>query len=84
MFAALQILVYDTIAGQTHAAGVLWVGAAVICVIAPLAINSVGRAVTLVALVTAVAFAVGLRLSRSVTGLMPGATDADRDLERHG
>jgi O-antigen/teichoic acid export membrane protein len=69
LFAALQILVYDTIAGQTHAAFVLWLGSALVCIVAALAIGSVG---VLVAFVSVVAFGIGL-----VTGLMPGATHPD-------
>jgi len=69
LFAALQILVYDTIAGQTRIAFVLWIGAAVVCVVALLAVQTVGA---LVGLVTIVAFGVGL-----VTSLVPGAPDPD-------
>ncbi len=69
MFAALQILVYDTIAGQAHASVVLWLGAALVTVIAVPVLDSVS---SLVILVTVVAFGVGL-----VTSLMPGATHPD-------
>lgn len=69
LFAALQILVYDTIAGQTHVASVLWLGAAVVCIVALLLVNTVGG---LVGLVTLVALGVGL-----VTGLVPRPADPD-------
>jgi len=41
LFAALQILVYDTIAGQTHAATWLWAGVIGVAVVATLAAHSV-------------------------------------------
>ncbi len=69
IFAALQILVYDTIAGQSHATYVLWIGAALI---AALAITWLDSVTSLVIVVIAVAAGVGL-----VTGLMPGTADPD-------
>ncbi len=69
LFACLQILVYDTIASQTHAGFVLWLGAAVVVVVALVALDSVPAIVATVALVAA-----GVAL---VTGLMPAATDPD-------
>jgi O-antigen/teichoic acid export membrane protein len=69
MFAVLQILVYDTIAGQTHSASVLWLGAAVI---AGLAIPFLDSVDGLVAVVSITAFAAGL-----VSSLMPGASHSD-------
>jgi O-antigen/teichoic acid export membrane protein len=69
IFAALQILVYDTIAGQTHAGSLLWLGAAVV---AGLAIPLLDTVTGLVTVVTVVAFGVGL-----VTSLMPGVSHPD-------
>jgi len=69
MFAGLQILVYDTIAGQSHSGLLLWLGAILVLVVAMLVVDSV---LYLVALVALVAFGVGL-----VTSLMPGATHPD-------
>ncbi|MBA2773956.1 MAG: oligosaccharide flippase family protein [Nocardioidaceae bacterium] len=69
MFAGLQILVYDTIAAQSHSGFLLWVGALVVLVVALVVVDSVLALVTLVALV---GLGVGL-----VTGLMPGASDPD-------
>jgi len=69
IFAALQILVYDTIAGQAHATYVLWTGAAMIALLAVTLLDSVSG---LVMVVIAVAAAVGL-----VTSLMPGAAHSD-------
>jgi O-antigen/teichoic acid export membrane protein len=69
MFACLQILVYDTIADQSHSGFLLWLGAVLVLVVALLVIDSVFY---LVALVSVVAFGVGL-----VTSLMPGATHPD-------
>jgi O-antigen/teichoic acid export membrane protein len=69
VFAALQILVYETIAGQRHAAFVLWIGAGVVVVGAVVFVSTVTALVSLVTLVAA-----GAAL---VTGLMPGATDSD-------
>lgn len=67
LFAALQILVYDTIAGQTRAAHLLWIGVAVICAVALLTVDSV---TALVSLVTAVALAVGLGCVATSRGLL--------------
>jgi O-antigen/teichoic acid export membrane protein len=69
VFAVIQILVYETIAGQTHSAIVLWLGATVIGVVAVPLIQTVG---VLVSLVVVVSFGIAL-----VTGLMPGATNPD-------
>jgi O-antigen/teichoic acid export membrane protein len=69
LFAAVQILVYETIAGQTHSAIVLWLGAALIAVVALPLIETVG---VLVSLVVVVSLGVAL-----VTSLMPGATEPD-------
>ncbi len=69
MFAGLQILVYDTIAGQSHSGLLLWLGAVLVLVVALLVVDSV---LSLVALVALVALGVGL-----VTSLMPGATHPD-------
>lgn len=69
MFAGLQILVYDTIAGQSHSGLLLWLGAVLVVVVALLVVDSV---LSLVALVGVVAFGVGL-----VTSVMPGATHPD-------
>ncbi len=69
IFAALQILVYDTIAGQSHATYVLWIGAAVI---AGVAIPLLGTVTELVTLMIVVAAGVGL-----VTSLMPGTAHPD-------
>jgi O-antigen/teichoic acid export membrane protein len=72
MFAVLQILIYDAIAGQTHAGFVLWLAAALVTVIAVAFIDSVSHLVTAVTVVTVVACGVAL-----VTSLMPGATHPD-------
>ena len=69
MFAALQILVYDTIAGQSHASLVLWLGSAVV---AGIAIALIGGVTGLVTLVTVVAVVAAL-----VTGLVPRTSDTD-------
>lgn len=69
IFAALQILVYDTIADQSHSANVLWLGAAVVVGVAIPILDSVQGLVIVVAVV---AFGVGL-----VASLMPGATNPD-------
>jgi O-antigen/teichoic acid export membrane protein len=69
IFAALQILVYDAIAGQAHSAFLLWLGAIVLVVVAVPFVDSVR---VLVALAATVAFGVAL-----VTSLMPGASDPD-------
>lgn len=69
MFACLQILVYDTIADQSHSGFLLWLGAALVLVVSLLVIDSV---LYLVGLLSLVAFGVGL-----VTSLMPGATHPD-------
>lgn len=69
IFAALQILIYDTIAGQSHAGMVLWLGSALVTALAIPLLDSVTG---LVAVTAAVALGVGL-----VTSLMPGATDPD-------
>ena len=69
LFAALQILVYGTIAGQAHSALVLWLGTAAASTVAITVLDS---ATTLVVLMTAVT--AGLAL---VTSLMPGATHPD-------
>ena len=69
LFAALQILVYESIAGQSHPAFVVWLGALVVLVVAVPLIES---PTVLVTLVTVVALGVGL-----VTSLMPGASDPD-------
>ncbi len=69
MFAAVQILVYDTIAGQTHAGFVLWLGSAVVVGLALPFLDTVTALVTVTAVV---AFGIGL-----VTSLMPGATNPD-------
>lgn len=79
-FALLQILVYDTIAGQTKAAPALWTGVAVTALIA---LALVETALALAALVTAVAVAVGLAIAVLVTGLVPAPAEPDRDLERN-
>lgn len=69
LFAAVQILVYDSIAGQNHAAPVLWAGCALVAVVALVTVTSI---VGLVAVLIAVSLGVGL-----VTGLMPRAADPD-------
>jgi hypothetical protein len=69
MFAALQILVYDTIAGQSHASLVLWLASAVV---AGVAIPLIGGVTGLVTLVTVVAVVAAL-----VTGLVPRTSDTD-------
>ena len=69
LFAALQILVYGTIAGQAHFAVVLWLGTAAAIAVA---ITVVDSATSLVLLMTALT--AGLAL---VTSLMPGATHPD-------
>lgn len=70
LFASLQILVYDTIAGQTHAASVLWLGSVLVVAVAVPVIDSVQNLVGLVALV-----ALGATV---VTSLMAGASHPDR------
>lgn len=73
VFAAIQILVYDTIAGQTHAATLLWAGVATVAVIASLVAHSIE---TLAGIAACAALLVGLavavlpRLSRAP--LWPG------------
>lgn len=69
IFAATQILVYDTIAGQNHASLALWLGAVLVTVVAVPLVDSVTGLVTLT---TVVATGVGL-----VTSLVPGAAHAD-------
>ena len=69
MFAVLQILVYDSIAGQRHAVSVLWASAMVVAVLAKPFMDSVTGLVTLAATVAAAA--------ALVTGLMPRAADTD-------
>jgi O-antigen/teichoic acid export membrane protein len=69
VFAMLQILVYESIAAQTHAAIVLWIGVVVVAGVALPAVNSVTALVSLVCLTAA-----GVAL---VTGLMPGAAEPD-------
>jgi O-antigen/teichoic acid export membrane protein len=69
IFAALQILVYDAIAGQAHSAFLLWLGALILVGIAVPLVDSVR---VLVALAALIAFGIGL-----VTSLMPGATHPD-------
>jgi O-antigen/teichoic acid export membrane protein len=68
VFACLQILVYDAIAGQTHRATFVWTGVAAIVVTALIAVTSVAG---LVALVIVVAVLVGIAaglLSEGVFG----------------
>ena len=69
LFAALQILVYGTIAGRAHSAAVLWLGTAVAAVVTVTVLDSPRTLVSLMIVVTA-----GLGL---VTSLMPGATHPD-------
>ena len=57
LFAALQILVYDAIAGQTHSASVLWVGVLVLAGLGTLFAEPVAG---LAALAAATALGVGL------------------------
>ncbi|MBA3233815.1 MAG: polysaccharide biosynthesis protein, partial [Propionibacteriales bacterium] len=85
LFACLQILVYDTIAGQSHAGSALWLGTAVVVIVALVALDSV---LAIVATVAMVAAAVGLvtacltsrvpdPANHSVTRFVPGATHPD-------
>jgi O-antigen/teichoic acid export membrane protein len=60
MFAVLQILVYDTIAGQTHAAPLLWAGVVGVAAIALPGVHSVEA---LAAIVTGVGCVVGLPIA---------------------
>ncbi len=72
LFASLQILVYDTIAAQSHAASVLWLGSAVVAVVAVLVIDSLPYLVSLVALV---AFGAAVASTLMAGGIRPTDTD---------
>ncbi len=67
LFACLQILVYDTIAAQAHAASVLWLGSAVVAVVAVPVADSVQHLVSIVALV-----AFGAAVTTTVTAKTTG------------
>ena len=69
LFAAVQILVYDAIAGQSHSAVVLWLGVVAMVAVALPVVDSTR---VLVGLTAVVAAGVGL-----VTSLMPGASHPD-------
>ncbi len=77
-FAMLQILVYDTIAGQTRAASLLWAG---VLVVTAVAVPLIDSALVLAGTVTAASIVIGVVLGL-VSGLVPAAADADGDLER--
>jgi hypothetical protein len=79
VFALLQILVYESIAGQTHAGAVLWLASGIVAAVALAFVDSVAALVSLVC-VTAAAAAVATAL---VAGFMPGRAKPDRHLQRH-
>lgn len=58
LFAALQILVYDSIAGQSHAASLLWTASAIAVGAAALVVRSVTTLVSVMAVVAVVTGAV--------------------------
>ena len=67
MFAALQILVYDSIAGQSHSAAVVWVGVVVLAAVASFLVHSV-EGLAAVASVTAGSVALVLCLWPGLRG----------------
>lgn len=86
LLAVVQLLVYAVLARQQSASvTVIWAALVLTLVVGPFVVSGPTSLLTLMLLVDGVVLGVLLALGRrSVSGLVPAPTGADRDVQRHG